>query len=202
MWRYSIASPAATGTPASLASGTISFDTAGRAIGAAPVTVTVPRVGTGASTPLTFDLSFADGAGGLSALTDEPSTVFARGDGSSFGVLVGFGVDRDGVIVGSFDNGEQRALGQVVLASFANEEGLVDEGSNLFRVGPASGAAAVTTPGLAGTGRVLGGALELSNVDLGQEFIKMIMTSTGYTASSRVIRTTDELMQQLLVLGR
>ena len=97
---------------------------------------------------------------------------------------------------------EQRALGQVTLATFPNQEGLVAEGSNLFRVGPATGDPTVTTPGLAGSGPVLGGALELSNVDLGQEFIKMIMTSTGYSASSRVIRTTDELMQQLLVLGR
>jgi flagellar hook protein FlgE len=72
----------------------------------------------------------------------------------------------------------------------------------MFRIGPNSGNAVITTPGDFGTGGVVSGALELSNVDLGKEFIDMIVTSTGYTASSRVIRTADELLQQLLVLGR
>ena len=53
-----------------------------------------------------------------------------------------------------------------------------------------------------GTGRMIGGALELSNVDLSSEFINMIMASTGYSASSRVISTTDELIDQLLLIGR
>jgi flagellar hook protein FlgE len=88
------------------------------------------------------------------------------------------------------------------MAKFANPEGLVDVGNNLFQVGPNSGNPLITTPGEFGTGRVIGGALELSNVDLSQEFIDMILASTGYSASSRVITTTNELIQQLLVLGR
>jgi flagellar hook protein FlgE len=123
-------------------------------------------------------------------------------DGAPFGTLTAFGVGADGVIVGAFDNGLTRPLGQVVLATFANQEGLVDEGSNNFRVGANSGPAILATPTQFGTGQIVGGALELSNVDLGQEFINMIQSSTGYSASSRVIRTTDELLQQLLVLGR
>ena len=78
----------------------------------------------------------------------------------------------------------------------------MDAGNNLFRVGPNSGTALITPPLEFGTGRLVGGALELSNVDLSQEFINMILTSTGYTASSRVITVTDELMDQLLLIAR
>ncbi len=78
----------------------------------------------------------------------------------------------------------------------------MDAGSNLFRVGPNSGTALITQPLEFGTGRLVGGALELSNVDLSQEFINMILASTGYTAASRIITMTDELIDQLLLLGR
>ena len=81
-------------------------------------------------------------------------------------------------------------------------EGLVDIGSNLFAPGPNSGTPVVGEPQELGAGRIVGGSLELSNVDLSQEFINLILASTGYSAASRVITTTDQLMQQLLVLGR
>ena len=89
-----------------------------------------------------------------------------------------------------------------MLASFTNPEGLVDRGNNLFSPGANSGLPVDVTAGTFGTGRLTAGALELSNVDLGREFIDMILTSTGYTASSRVIRTADDLLQQLLLIGR
>ena len=88
------------------------------------------------------------------------------------------------------------------MAKFANNGGLVDAGNNLFQVGPNSGTALITSPLQFGTGRLIGAALELSNVDLSQEFINMILTSTGYTASARVITVTDELIDQLLLLVR
>ena len=78
----------------------------------------------------------------------------------------------------------------------------MDAGNNLFRVGPNSGTALITEPLEFGTGRLVGAALELSNVDLSQEFINMILTSTGYTASSRVITVTDQLIDELLLLVR
>jgi len=93
-------------------------------------------------------------------------------------------------------------VGQVVLASFTNPEGLVDMGNQQFKTGPNSGDAVIATPLTAGTGRVVSGSLELSNVDLSQEFINMILASTGYTASSRVITTANNLFQQLLLIGR
>ena len=78
----------------------------------------------------------------------------------------------------------------------------MDAGSNLFRAGPNSGTALITSPLQFGTSRLIGGALELSNVDLSQEFINLILASTGYSAASRIITTTNDLFAQLLILGR
>ena len=123
-------------------------------------------------------------------------------DGSGIGTLANFSIGEDGLITGLFTNGLTRTVGQVAMATFANPEGLVDVGNNMFRVGPNSGEAIITEAFQFGTGRMLSGALELSNVDLSQEFINMILASTGYSAASRVISTTDELLDQLLILGR
>ena len=90
----------------------------------------------------------------------------------------------------------------MVVANFTNPGGLIDSGGNLFESGPNAGPAVIANPGTLGSGLIVAGALEMSNVDLGEEFTQMILTSTGYSASSRVIRTADELIQQLLVLGR
>jgi flagellar hook protein FlgE len=123
-------------------------------------------------------------------------------DGSSLGTLASFSIGEDGTISGAFTNGLLRPIGQISLAKFANSAGLEDAGDNLFRVGANSGEAIVASPLEFGTGRLIGGALEMSNVDLSQEFISMILASTGYSAASRVITTTDELMDRLLALGR
>lgn len=202
-WRYYLESPFDSGPSSALTSGTIRFDTQGQLQSPQPVRVRVDRAGTGARTPLEFDVHFAAGADAVTALAASPSQIAAVfQDGSAPGVLASFGIGEDGTITGSFTNGLTRTLGRLALATFANQDGLLEESSNLYRVGHNSGPPVVTVPGGFGTGRIVSGALETSNVDLGQEFINMIMTSTGYSAASRVIRTTDELLQQLLVLGR
>lgn len=202
-WRYDIYSTDNEGAGQFLSTGEVDFDSIGELVANEPITISVSRAGTGAASPLSFNLLLASTNGRMTALTDTPSTfspVFA--DGVPTGTLEAFSVREDGTIVGAFDNGVARNLGQVAVARFINNQGLIDRGDSLFAVGPNSGVATVTTPGLQAAGRITSGALELSNVDLGQEFIDLILTSTGYSASSRVIQTTDELMQQLLVLGR
>lgn len=202
-WRYFVESADHTDPNAQIESGTLSFDVNGQLATLTPVTVRLARAGTGAETPLQFDMVFRGDRDGVTALTDVDSEMAAIfQDGAPLGTLTDYSVGSDGTITGSFSNAVTRTLGQVAMASFTNAHGLVDQGSNLFRVGPNSGPPIVTAPGGLGTGRVVGGALELSNVDLGQEFINLILTSTGYSASSRVVRTADELLQQLLVLGR
>src|SRR5262249_49743829 len=155
----------------------------------AGVPISIDRAGSGAASPLDLTLHFGQGPDTVTALASDHSELAATSqDGAALGTLEAFGVSAEGVIVGSYSNGLTRTLGQVAIATFANQDGLVDDGNNLFRPGPNSGDPVVTTAGMFGTGQVVGGALELSNVDLGQEFINMILTSTGYTASSRVVR--------------
>jgi flagellar hook protein FlgE len=202
-WRYYADSPDDTDLSPNLATGQVRFDTEGQLQTTTPITVSIDRDGTGAATPLTLDLKLSEGADRITALSSTQSAIASTfQDGFPLGTLSAFGVDSDGTIIGSFTNGLSRTLGQVALATFNNVEGLNDVGDNLFQVGLNSGSAVITEPGGFGTGQIVGGALEQSNVDLGAEFIEMIQTSTGYSASSRVVRTADELLQQLLVLGR
>ncbi|KAA0216638.1 MAG: flagellar hook-basal body complex protein [Leptolyngbya sp. PLA3] len=202
-WRYYLEANDSIGDELALGTGTIQFDTFGRLLTEDPVVVSLDRTGTGAATPLTFDLAFTGSMGRTTALADQPSEIVGvYRDGLPAGTLESFAVADDGEILGAFDNGATRTLGRVVIAGVANDEGMVDAGGNAWMIGPNSGPPVTLTPGEVGSGTLVSGALELSNVDLGQEFINLITTSTGYSASSRVIRTTDELMQQLLVLGR
>ncbi len=183
----------------------VSFDNYGQISGVPQLNIELDRLNTGALDPLQIALQFDSGSDAVSSLSDTGgnSTIAAvYQDGSPIGTLSSFSVGEDGIITGGFTNGLTKSIGQVAVAKFTNSEGLVDAGNNLFRMGPNSGTALITEPLNFGTGRVIGGALEQANVDLSQEFTNMILTSTGYSASSRVINTTNELIQQLLVLGR
>jgi flagellar hook protein FlgE len=180
----------------------VNFDEGGNFVDASNSSFSVTRRN-GAVSPLTVNMDFNNGANAISALTDTASNLAAVSqDGSAIGTLASFSIGDDGVIAGSFTNGLTRTIGQLALAKFTNPEGLVDAGNGNFRTGPNSGTSLVTSPGGFGTGRLVGGALELSNVDLSQEFINMILASTGYSAASRVITTTSQLIDQLLLLGR
>ena len=181
--------------------GVLEFDANGELVRSSNDAFSITRAN-GAVSPLTVTMQFDSGTDAINALTDissEAAAVFQ--DGSPIGTLSNFSIGEDGIITGGFTNGLTRTIGQMALAKFTNPEGLEDVGNNLFATGPNSGTPLIATPLQFGTGRVVGGALELSNVDLSQEFINMILASTGYSAASRVISTTDELMQQLLVLG-
>jgi flagellar hook protein FlgE len=205
-WRYDLDQfqENATANP-NVATGTLQFDEFGVIEAPGPITLSLNQSASGALSPQAVSLVFAGTPeeGGVSALADVKSSLASSyQDGSPIGTLAGYGTDENGLITGTFTNGLSRTLGRVAIATFVNIEGLIDEGGHLFHPGPNSGPAAITDPGDLGTGTIVGGALELSNVDLGSEFIKLIQTSTGYSANTRVIRTTDELMQQLLTLGR
>lgn len=210
-WRYYVESKDnsdPTNPTPSLGAGVINFDTEGRLMTTAPVSIGLGRAGTGANNPLVFDLHFDSAGGSVTALADpDPingsSQLTSRfQDGVPLGTLANFSVSEDGMITGAFTNGRTRVLGQVAVAAFTNPAGLIDSGNALYFEGPNSGTAIITRAGEFGTGRMVGGALELSNVDLGQEFINMILTTTGYSASSRVITKADELLQQLTALAR
>jgi flagellar hook protein FlgE len=180
----------------------LTFDSDGTLLTASSQTLNIVR-DNGADSPLTITMDFNSDAYAVSSLSDTGSNLaMVSQDGSPIGTLSNFSIAEDGRIAGSFTNGLTRTIGQVAIAKFTNPEGLVDAGDNLYRSGPNSGAAFITRPREFGTGRLVGSALEQSNVDLSQEFINMILASTGYSAASRVITTTDELITQLLALGR
>ena len=158
-----------------LALGEVSFDSNGRFTGASNQSFSIVRTN-GATTPLTVNMDFDSGTDSITSFTDSGSNFAAvYQDGSPIGTLASFSIGEDGGISGAFTNGLTRTIGQVALAKFSNPEGLVDAGDNLFGSGPNSGTALVAKPRDFGTGRVVGGALELSNVDLSQEFIDMIL---------------------------
>ncbi|MEM8835405.1 MAG: flagellar hook-basal body complex protein [Planctomycetota bacterium] len=181
----------------------LTFDSNGRISGnITEINLEIDRNGLGPEQPLNFRVAFDQFGDEVTAFSSEDSSLTARAvNGIQFGVLTSFSVGEDGVITGGFSNGLTRTIGQVLLATFTNDAGLIDVGDNLFRVGPNSGQANITEPLSLGSGRVIGGALEQANVDLGNEFIELIQTQTGYTAAARVVTTTDELLQQLLILG-
>ena len=183
----------------------VKFDNFGTLVSGSKISFELDRKGTGAADPMTVSLSFDSGADKVTGLanTGGESTIASKyQDGSPMGTLNTFSVGDDGTITGGFSNGLTRTIGQVALANFDNPQGLVDVGNNQFKTGPNSGNAVVTSPGKFGTGKIVGGALEQSNVDLAQQFIEMIQTTTGYSASSRVITTADQLLQQLIATAR
>jgi flagellar hook protein FlgE len=202
-WRFYAQSQDDSDLSRVLGNGTLSFDTDGQLQSVAGNAITIDRADTGAFTPQQITLRFDEPAGSVSALTDVNSQISAPSqDGTPIGTLEDFSVAEDGTIVGVFSNSELRNLGQVVLANFANPGGLMETGTNLYAVTGASGDAAIVTPGTGGAGGVVGGAIELSNIDLSQEFINLITASTGFSANSRVLSTSDRLMQELLATIR
>lgn len=207
-WRwYAESGDNTSGTGISLGTGEVDFDENGKVKDPGTFQISVDRTGTGAATPLTIDIDFKSALGNVSAFKN-PSVngtstlLMAYQDGAPAGTLQAYTVGDDGVITGSFSNGRARTLGQVAIATFANQEGLAEIGSNLYALATNSGVPIVSQPLQLGAGKIVGGSLELSNTELSQEFINLILASTGFSAASRVITTTDQLMQQLLALGR
>ncbi|MDR1251204.1 MAG: flagellar hook protein FlgE [Treponema sp.] len=123
-------------------------------------------------------------------------------NGRTMGYLEQFKIDSNGVITGIYSNGSTRDLGQVAMASFPNQGGLEKAGDNTFRVSNNSGAANIGPSGIAGKGEIVSGVLEMSNVDMAEQFTDMIVTQRGFQANSRTIQTADQLLQELLTLKR
>jgi len=127
------------------------------------------------------------------------STVAAtKQDGSTAGNLQSFTISPDGTLVGVFSNGLKQNIAQLALANFSNPTGLTKAGDSMYQTTANSGVAQVGTAGSAGRGVLQQGALEMSNVDLAQEFTNLVIAERGFQANSRVITTSDELLQDLV----
>jgi flagellar hook protein FlgE len=126
----------------------------------------------------------------------------SNSNGSAAGILSSYTVSNTGQIVGVFSNGLKETLGQVALANFNNVNGLEKIGDSMFRSTVNSGLAQVGAAGSAGMGLISSGALEMSNVDLAQEFTNLVIAQRGFQANSRIITTSDEILQELVNLKR
>ena len=118
------------------------------------------------------------------------------------GYLEDIKVDDTGSITGVFSNGNNRVLAQVAMATFTNPGGLEKVGQTNFVYSNNSGLPDISPAGTIGKGKIVAGALEMSNVDLSEQFVDMIVTQRGFQANSKTIQTADQLLQELLTLKR
>ncbi|MGI6132248.1 MAG: flagellar hook protein FlgE [Bacillota bacterium] len=162
-----------------------------------PVSSILFDPGTGASL-LGIKPDFAS----ITQVGDESSVSWSTQSGYPAGSLETFNIDDRGTITGVYSNGQYKVLGQMVLASFANSEGLMRQSNNMYAETTNSGAPQLGEATKGGRGSVLGTTLEMSNVDLAREFTDMIVTQRGFQANSRVITAADEMLQELLALKR
>lgn len=130
------------------------------------------------------------------------SATFTWQNGNALGTLQSFAINEAGQIIGTFSNGLTDILGQVALAVFNNPAGLVDVGNSLYVPSANSGLAQIGAAGSGGRGTLIPGALEMSNVDLAEEFTRMIIAQRGFQANARVITTADTILGELVALRR
>lgn len=209
-WSYTASIPTAMGT--ATADGTIQFDSDGSLMSINGATIFAD---------VTIDLDLPGGGGGdfivdwdiwdeaVSAPTSEitgyassSDTTFIFQDGYGPGSIQAVSVDQEGFIIGLFTNGQTRTMGQVLLADFISPWGLTKMGRCLYAESADSGQPTIGTPGTGGRGRVTSNALEMSNVEMASEFVRMITTQRAYQANARVITTSDELLSELMMLKR
>lgn len=209
-WSYSLSLPPGDYTPAAgstlpagvVAQGNLTFN--GNGVLTSPagnVTgITVPNLTDGASN-LTFNWNLYNGTTPtLTQVAAPSSTSSTQQDGSASGTLTDFNIGSDGTITGSFTNGTTAPLGQIALASFADEQGLQRLGDTDYAQTLASGQAVIGIPGTAGRGTLSGGALELSNVDIATEFANLIVAQRAFEANAKAVTTFDTITQDTINL--
>lgn len=151
--------------------------------------------------PIVIDLGAANAPGRLTQYAGTMTANVSQQDGYPAGSLQSFNVSQDGTIVGAYSNGRTRQLGQVALAVFTNPNGL-ERIAGAWRETPNSGLAQVGLAGAGGRGLISAGTLEMSNVDLAEEFTRLIVAQRGFQGNARVVTTADEILQEVVNLRR
>jgi flagellar hook protein FlgE len=193
--------PPAAGT--ALAGAPLTFDANGELTSGYTVTIPGGSIpGFGAGNPISITLGAAGMPNRMTQYGSLSTASVLEQNGSAAGSLQSFTVSQDGLVVGSYSNGRTRPIGQLALASFANPEGLEKAGSSNFRASVNSGLAQLGVAGQGGRGLLSTGTLEMSNVDLASEFTNLIVAQRGFQANSRVVTTSDELLQEVVNLKR
>lgn len=197
-WAWRVSADPALGSSAT-ADSIISFDSEGSLTTASPKTGTVTFTPIGAGTDsFEVKLDFSKITMFASDNSVKPKSV----DGYPSGSLVTFSAGADGILTGIYDNGQQQSLGLMALSGFENPAGLQKVGDNMYIPTTNSGDYKAVKAGANGVGTLNPGTLEMSNVDLSKEFTDMIITQRGFQANSRIITTSDEMLQELVNLKR
>lgn len=196
--------------PALLASGTMTFKTDGTLGGVAStdgvsttsggtLSLNIPwNASSGlASQPLSINFGTVGASNGMSQFDSTSTLTNSTVDGALFGTLLGVTVDNEGIVTAQFSNGLTQKIYQIPLATFTNTNGLAGVSGNAYAASAHSGNAVVSGAGNGGAGKIQGSALEGSTVDLATEFTNLITTQRAYAASTRVITTASEMLDQL-----
>ncbi|MDF3827892.1 MULTISPECIES: flagellar hook protein FlgE [unclassified Pseudocitrobacter] len=144
-----------------------------------------------------FSLSFLNS---MQQNTGANNIVATSQNGYAPGDLVSYQINEDGTVVGNYSNEQSQLLGQIVLANFANNEGLQSEGDNVWSATQSSGVALLGTAGSGNFGSLTNGALEASNVDLSKELVNMIVAQRNYQSNAQTIKTQDQILNTLVNL--
>lgn len=193
-------------TSPGVASGEIEFNSSGTAVNVHTSAGAVP------ANTYTVRLDYTNGAasnqdvvinlGSMTQLSATSTAAAQNQNGVQAGTLFNFSVGLDGAITGFFSNGLQQTVAQLALATFANPGGLSKDGNSLFTETVNSGVAQIGAPSTGGRGNTIGGALENSNVDLSDEFTKLIIAQRAFQANSRIVTLSDDVLAELVNLVR
>jgi flagellar hook protein FlgE len=182
---------------ADTATTTLTFDADGKLTGTESVTLDMTLTN-GATSPLTVAIAL----GQVTQLAQSSSVAISSQDGRPPAALVSVHVSDNGLVEGQFSDGRSQTLAQLALANFSNPGGLRRIGSNLYEQASAAGPPTVGPADTGGRGRIVAQALEMSNVDLTKSFVDMITTQRGFQASTRVIASANEMLDDVVRLIR
>jgi flagellar hook protein FlgE len=207
-WDVAGSIPASAGTGVTLNGGattSVAFDASGQlTTPAADVAMALTLTNGANAQNVTWNLYDPSGVnnGSLTGYASASSTTFLGQNGYPAGSLRGVTFDEAGVVTGSYSNGQLTPLFQLALADFPSYYGLTKMGHNLYAESLESGQVLPGVPGSSSLGSISPNSIEMSNVDLAQEFVKMITTQRAFQANSRVITTSDEVLTELINIKR
>lgn len=207
-WSYSVSVPPgdlSSGATAPLATGTLSFDSNGNltspTAASGPVDIKIPGLADGAADmSVSWNLYNSDGTSPLTQYSQASGEGGATQNGFAAGQITDVSLQNGGLLVASYSNGQQSTVGQVALASIPNPESLTSVGDNNLQASFSTGTIATGAAGTGGLGKIVAGSLEASTVDIASEFTKMLSYENSYQAASRVITTSDQLLQDTINL--
>lgn len=187
------------GTAVSMSAPGVTFDSAGILTSASPITVsgyTPPG-----ADPMSFEVELQGDSPIVQFGGTDSMAAFSQ-DGNAIGFLRDFVIGDDGTITGQFSNGYTKPLAVVAMSTFSNPVGLMKSGQSRYQASTNSGEPLVGQAGTGNRGQMSAGTLEMSNVDLAQEFTNMIIAQRGFQANSRIITASDEILGDLVNMKR